>query len=362
MATRQARQPDWDSITGSILEESCVLFIGTQVNDNAQAEKPLFKVFLKELYEKSKENSESKEDLIAFYEHDGFLLFADGKRTKYSFKIKKFYEQIFAKEQFSKLAQIPFKLIVLLRPDVSVNVAFDDLKLPYQYDFFDKREKKEIKGSPSKDNPLIYGMVGSIKESNTLVISHQDLFEYLKAIFEYDLPLEIRTILSKATQYIFLGCEFDQWYFQLLVNLFKLKNTNLLQSAFNVEPPKDIELWENHLKVEFIDHDITAFINKLHEKIAEYGELKNVGNTAPQQYKLDAIHQLLSEAYSAEGFVTLCMLHFYEAYNRFGSGMSKEQQIQHLLDYVVRHRLADKLLAIVEKDNPAQYQAHQPYF
>ncbi len=356
------KAPDWDSIIGSIMEENCVLFLGPQVTEKGQS---LLDEFLKDLYTQSKQKPDSQNDIVAYHQSDGFLLFAENKRTKYSFKIKRFYEQTFAKSMFAQVAQMPFRVIVSLTPDLSLYNTFNDLNIPCNYEFFDKREKKDLLEIPTKDKPLIYSLFGSIKDSNTLIISHQDLFEYLKALFSNDLPVNLRDILKKSSYFIFLGCQFEKWYFQLLANLLKLDKSNIMQSALNLDLNEEAELLcNNQLKIEFITGDIINFVNELYVKFGEYdGEYRKPKTIKPKRnWNLESIRNFLNEAFSAEDMIAFCQMYFYEAYNQFGQGMLKTAQITLLIDYLVRNDLLDKFLEYAEKTNATQFEAYKPYF
>ena len=68
-----------------------------------------------------------------------------------------------------------------------------------------------------------------------------------------------------------------------------------------------------------------------------------------------AIRQLLTAAFSDGELTTICFDYFRSVYEDFGSGMSKGQKIQRLLDYCDRHGQIGELLRLVRERNPAQY-------
>jgi len=67
------------------------------------------------------------------------------------------------------------------------------------------------------------------------------------------------------------------------------------------------------------------------------------------------IRHLLTAAFNSEELTTFCFDHFRAVYEGFGGGMSKSQRIQRLMDYCDRHNQLEKLLKLVEENNPAQF-------
>ena len=67
------------------------------------------------------------------------------------------------------------------------------------------------------------------------------------------------------------------------------------------------------------------------------------------------IRELLTAAFNDEDLTVLCFDHFRSVYEDFGSGMSKGQKIQRLLDHCARHGQVEELLSAVEKRNRVQY-------
>ena len=72
-----------------------------------------------------------------------------------------------------------------------------------------------------------------------------------------------------------------------------------------------------------------------------------------------AIRSLLTATFDDEELTVLCFDHFRPVYEGFGSGMSKGEKIQRLLDYCVRHGQVEELLKRVNERNPTQYARFQ---
>ena len=72
-------------------------------------------------------------------------------------------------------------------------------------------------------------------------------------------------------------------------------------------------------------------------------------------WNFEAIRQLLTVACSDPELTRLCFDHFREVYETFSSGMSKPQKIQNLLEYCERSLEVERLLDLVQAQNPRQY-------
>ncbi|OQA46562.1 MAG: hypothetical protein BWY52_00685 [Chloroflexi bacterium ADurb.Bin325] len=78
-----------------------------------------------------------------------------------------------------------------------------------------------------------------------------------------------------------------------------------------------------------------------------------------QPWTRSAIRQLLHDAFGDEELTTFCFDNFPSVHADFTLGMSLGQKIQLLLEYAVRHRAVDALLAAVQQANPEQYARYE---
>ena len=73
------------------------------------------------------------------------------------------------------------------------------------------------------------------------------------------------------------------------------------------------------------------------------------------EWNFETIRKLLTTAFSDPELTNLCFDHFPEVSETFGSGMSKPQKIQHLLEHCQRKLEVERLLELVQAQNPRQY-------
>lgn len=80
---------------------------------------------------------------------------------------------------------------------------------------------------------------------------------------------------------------------------------------------------------------------------------------APQpttQFNTSTVRKLLKAAFTDEDFTIFCYDNFRDVHDRFGTGMSFTSKIQRLIKYCEVNDAFDRLLKLVEQENPAQYQ------
>lgn len=76
----------------------------------------------------------------------------------------------------------------------------------------------------------------------------------------------------------------------------------------------------------------------------------------PEGVNTAALRELLTAAFDDQELTTLCFDHFRPVYEMFAAGTSKPQKVHWLIDYCVRQGEINRLLAIVQQQNPRQYE------
>jgi hypothetical protein len=67
------------------------------------------------------------------------------------------------------------------------------------------------------------------------------------------------------------------------------------------------------------------------------------------------VRALLNEALTDQELDALCFDHFRPVYDGFSSGMGKGQKVQYLIEHCVRHDELPRLLDLLHRINPTQY-------
>ena len=354
---------DFEDIKAAILEERVIVFLGHSLSVNYK--NPNYeKEFFKDIFENN------KQDIKAFHTEDNFLIFnSKNAKSKIRRKAKPFYEQDFGSETLSKLAQIPFHSFLCLAPDMSLVNTFSTQKFSFSHLHW--KNAAGIESEYSATNPLIYHLFGCTEDAESLIISHYDLFEYIKFIHADGNQLQkvFGDIFDKYDYLLFLGCDFDKWYFQLVLNLLNVGFDYDSYEALALNPEGERNHWkdvyEQYYRVEFVkENEIDSFVNKLYNQFSP-NELRQA-QTKPniKKYHKQNIYKLLFEGFDDMNLRLMCQLDsdFSIVYDNFATGQDKQQRIEALISYAERHLLMEKLVNLAEQQNPAMYNQHKPYY
>lgn len=133
------------------------------------------------------------------------------------------------------LAALPFTLCVSTTPDRFLLNAFTEApgKEPtYDYHHFQpdptRVRERSARVMPPEENPetkpLIFDLYGSLDELDSLVLTENDLLDYLVSVARQSPPLHpyVSSQFSDPTvSFLFLGFGFHQWYVRILLHVLK---------------------------------------------------------------------------------------------------------------------------------------------
>ncbi|PIE86303.1 MAG: hypothetical protein CSA05_01310 [Bacteroidia bacterium] len=256
-----AEKINWKFILNTIKSEKCILLLGPElpVATNKSSITDAMCDFL---------SVDDNENISSYYEKDGFFLFPNGMaKTFVYYEIKDFYSQKFEEKIYEKIAQIPFHLIISLNPDLLLSEAMKKLNIPHEFEFYKKKQKPKEVNSPSMNAPLVYNMFGSIEEEESLILTHDDLFDFLlTTLGSHSLPAKLQKALREADNFIFLGFNFERWYMQLLIRLLNPpeEKYTFIRYALNTQIDSYVKsFYIEQFRIKFIESESTDFIDTL---------------------------------------------------------------------------------------------------
>ncbi|MFK7948613.1 MAG: SIR2 family protein [Saprospiraceae bacterium] len=280
---------DWTEIIDSIEADSCVLFVGPYAFQNEQGQ--TIEQSLSEYLELEKVEAGTHRRIKRYYKDDGLYLFKTlGGKNRIMKKLKDFYDSEYKpKTDFlNKIAQLPFSLIVNLSPDEFIQNTFEhsEIQLPYFQDFYNKNgEIPETYFDFNRKKPLLYNLLGSVKEHESLILTHDDLFSYLESFFAANkMHNNLKSYIQNAQTFIFLGLPIDKWYTQLLLRILKLNKPNVQKeqlkrlSSFNENG--DTLIFTDQFYFNMTKKTHVEFINELYEECKEDEILKTLQTNA----------------------------------------------------------------------------------
>jgi hypothetical protein len=294
---------DWSFITSKIEEERCVLMIGPEVAV-VESENPLQTTLKNYLIDPANNTG----DLVYYSEDEFFSFENDTQKTLTYFKIRQFYNQFEPPEIYKKIAEIPFHLIISLSPDLLLKEILTTKSINFEFDFYHKKQNPLAVERPTKNKPLLYNLVGSVEDEDSLVFTYNDLFDYLTRILgTHHLPNALREALARTKNFIFLGFKFEKWYLKLLLRLLDLHQGGKYLNAFGKKATvKDYaqSYYSREFNINFVDEDIAQFVNRLHTECQSAGIIRKQGQSGQPTIK-DEIKDLIANNLIREALVKL---------------------------------------------------------
>ena len=221
---------------------------------------------------------------------------------------------------------------------------------------------------PTHDTPpLIYHLLGVSHKTESLIISHGEMYNYIRAFLGgTKLPQNIKSALNfqNAKNLIFLGVDFGKWYFQLMLNMLGVDTNNYNSYASIQNGATGLQtIWEKHFHINFVPHEIDEFVDRLHGQFKQ-NQLRSpaISGTAKHKYKVDSIIKYLILAFNGTDLDTFCLSYFDSVYDDFTPEQSKTTRINKLMEFVRQHDQYEKLLELMKGENPIQYDKNQPYY
>lgn len=285
---------EWDFILDNIQADRTILCLGAELFSNTIGK---LDVHLRQAIGNTPD--------VRYYD-DGLFNFKNSSDLFSHLKIKKFYNQDFPELAaiLNKIAQIRFSTIISLNPDMQLNKAFDHQGFMYEYAFHHPKITADELAKPTCDEPLIYNLLGNIDVRESMVLTHEDLFEFLESAVEgKSISNTLKGKVKLASNFIFIGMPFDKWHTQLLMRVLqKDVNKKALRFAANHAKDERIEmLCQDEFNIICVPTNIADFVNELYERCKTANLLR--GSTNEVNYhdkwlnmvKQDSLEEVLEQ-------------------------------------------------------------------
>jgi hypothetical protein len=188
----------------------------------------------------------------------------------------------------SALALLPFSLILTTCQDDRLSRALKAAgKQPvvHRYNLRgDKRNNPEFMLPNSPQDPVIFHLFGDAEEPSSLVLSENDLLDFLIAIVSERPPLPdslIRALKRIGQSFLFIGFGIRHWYLRVLlkvlVRALELHRTSStiatepLRGLSELEREQTILFYQRGTRVELEDAEIGTFLTELVRRLEAEG-------------------------------------------------------------------------------------------
>jgi hypothetical protein len=186
------------------------------------------------------------------------------------------------------LAALPFQLVVTTCHDQLLAKALRQLphggKQPmvYRYHFRgDARDNPELAPAMSVATPVVFHLFGDPEEPSSLVLSENDLLDFLISIISNRPPLpdSLRRALARPNQsLLFLGFGIRHWYLRVLLKV--LVRVLALPQPFTLEPwsglaelerKQTVLFYQRGTHIEVLDAPVDDFVQELTARLKAGG-------------------------------------------------------------------------------------------
>jgi len=271
----------WRKLIRTIQNDTCVLLLGPDIvydphdSNHTPLSAKLIRTLADELDDREIASSIDKLAHVA-------QLFQIKKRDRMDleFAIEDFYRDYEGQttEAHLKLAELPFSLCIDITHVSFMETAYEQVGKSPIRDFYSFRQPKPpspIKGT--SERPLIYKLFGSLEELDSLVITENDLLDFLVNVSKNapSLPGDLTSRLrDPQTSFLFLGFGFHNWHFRILLHALKAEHERrnlsmaLEDAAFFAHPDwqQTMLFYDKEHRLEFYHASWLAFAADLSQR------------------------------------------------------------------------------------------------
>jgi len=186
------------------------------------------------------------------------------------------------------IAELPFSLILATSQDDLLTrslraVGKDPIVSRYNLRG-DKRDNPEVVLPASPQTPLVYHLFGDAQVPGSLVLSENDLLDFLIAIVSERPPLPnslVRALKRVGQSFLFVGFGIKNWYLRVLlkviVRTLELNRTGAaiatepLRALSKVDREQTVLFYQRGTRIEVEDDDVMTFLSELSRRLEAAG-------------------------------------------------------------------------------------------
>jgi hypothetical protein len=204
-----------------IADEQCALVVGPEIMNFE--DKPMNMYVRDRLYE------QFKDEVLHYYQNDGLFLFPpnDGSvKSDVAQALRAECHRLtslegYREDIFRHIARLPFHLIISINPDTFLRDTFLKYDVAHRFGYYLMGDAPTADVDiPTREEPLIYNMAGSVVRDESLILDYEDLFSFIgSSIGPAGIPGGLRSALKNIRTYIFIGFPFEKWYTHVMLRI-----------------------------------------------------------------------------------------------------------------------------------------------
>lgn len=262
----------FDKILTYIANEQCALVVGPEIMRFGG--KPMNMYLRDTLFQQYETEVEH------YYAQDGLFLFPAQEESVKSDVAQSLRRECarlpsmpgYDEDLLKAIARLPFHLIISINPDTFLSDTFYKFGVKHRFSHYRKgnRPSDEV-APPTREEPLIYNLTGSVLEDESLILDYEDLFSLIgSSLGAAGLPAGLRSAMEKIRTYIFMGFNFEKWHTQLMLRILCGK-VGYRKYAGPHELGADTRIFlTNQFKIEFWDPKEGDFLSVFVESATAY--------------------------------------------------------------------------------------------
>lgn len=291
----------WGNLLKDIERQRCILLLGPRLalGIDQNSEKPLVELLAMHLSEELKAegipfDSNASQDLS--YIAQRFMTIPKIRRIDLEDEALTFYQKFQSQphELYQLIARLPFHLIVNSNPDDNILKAFrkegklNARQLHYNY----RRELDVDFPELSESSPLVYNLLGSLSDPESLVLSQENQVDFIRNVVKGNPPIpnQLMRHFDDRKTYLFLGFNLEKWYFRLMLDSLRLgdKNMTIAPQLDNYPvTPMTQSFYEDRYRFVFVEERIDGFLERLAHDFQQSAPVqKNPGSGKKQKMVL----------------------------------------------------------------------------
>jgi hypothetical protein len=257
-------------IVAKIVEKDCVLLLGPGLATDKQGG-PLQCGLIDYFKANQLEIEEDMDNLYSCKK-------AQVKTRAYGYLKEYYRNHCEPSELHRQLARVPCHLYVSINPDLLMKQALEYYGVEHEFKCYVKGHPAEEVADPTPETPLLYNLFGSIDNQQSVILTHDDLIQYMFSIIkEFKLPQNLRNAMESSHYFIFLGFDFEKWYLRLLLKLFLDENKLSIASEARSRTQDRLRtFYSGNYGLEFVENNIEDYIKGVYDECSQQGLLRPV--------------------------------------------------------------------------------------
>ncbi len=281
------QERDWETLVWSLQHGDCILLLGPELPEEDGPSPTDLQQFL----EKQLPPGQALPGFSVEATAERYL--AELGRSDLERDVVRFHESRaeVPSPTMESLAALPFYFVLTSRHDTGLFKALTRQgKSPTSLHYHYRGVSEGYVSMGTVPAPLLYYLHGSLSDPQSLLLTENDLLDFLVAVVSKNppLPTSIRAELQKREKcYLFLGFGIRHWYLRILLHVLQLSHSQ--NRSFALEPllPKEsaerdqtVLFYKTGYRIEVLDQSAGPFLQELRLRFERAGGYETAGTAA----------------------------------------------------------------------------------